>query len=797
MSALGTVVRSGVGRRRVQTIVIGLVVMIAVTASVLGGAMLVASNGPFDRAFAQQHGPHLTAQFDPAKATAAQLTASAKATGVTAAAGPFRTVSVAPTVTPEPPPGMPAAPPIQVDPMTVVGRADPGGSVDRLTLVSGAWVTGPGQIVMAVNDERMGVPLGRKLRFPNLPGAPTLTVVGTARSVSATADGWVAPAQIAALTPPGKAAAYQMLYRFADASTGTQMTANRAAVSAGLPAGAVTGTTSWLAVKKANTRQSALFVPFLVAFGVLGLVMAVLIVGNVIAGAVGAATHRIGILKALGFVPAQVRRAYVSQALLPAAVGTVLGVVAGNLLAIPLLADTNELYGTSDSGVDLRVDAVVIAGALGVVALTAWAAAYRAGRLRTVDALAVGRTPRPGRGQWAARLTGRLPLPRPVSLGLAHPFARPVRTAAMVAAIAFGATAVVFAVGLCTSLDRIQGAAGDENADVVVMPGHVEAESGGGVKRRESKDETPFDPAAVARVIGAQAGTVSFTGIANAQVTVAGIAGSTEVLALTGDDTGRGWKMVSGRWFSGAGEIVVATPFLTATNTRIGDSVVLTDKGTVVTVRIVGEVFNTQDDGMQVLTGATTLAAAEPDLTPTQYQLTVAAGTDRNAYATKLNTALTPLGASAFAPDQGVPPELIIINALTGFLTLMLVAVACLGVLNLVVLETRERVKEMGIHKALGMTPRQTIAMVLASVFVIGVAGGVAGVPLGLALHDRVVRSMGRSAGFELPRFFLDVFPPAELALFGLAGLVIAVLGALLPASWAAGTRTATALRTE
>jgi len=33
--------------------------------------------------------------------------------------------------------------------------------------------------------------------------------------------------------------------------------------------------------------------------------------------------------------------------------------------------------------------------------------------------------------------------------------------------------------------------------------------------------------------------------------------------------------------------------------------------------------------------------------------------------------------------------------------------------------------------------------------------------------------------------------------LFGVGGLVIAVLGSLLPAGWAARTRTATALRTE
>ncbi len=90
MSALGRVVRSGVGRRRVQTVVIAL-------ASADGGdrggprrsALLVASNAPFDQAFAAQHGAHLTVLTDPAKATTAQLAATAGAAGVAAAAGPF------------------------------------------------------------------------------------------------------------------------------------------------------------------------------------------------------------------------------------------------------------------------------------------------------------------------------------------------------------------------------------------------------------------------------------------------------------------------------------------------------------------------------------------------------------------------------------------------------------------------------------------------------------------------------------------------------------------------------------
>lgn len=221
MSALGKVVRSGVGRRRVQTVVIGLVVMIAVTAAVLGGSLMVASRAPFDRAFAQQNGAHLTAQFDAAKTTAAQLSASAQATGVTAAAGPFQTA----TITPENNRARPG-------PLTVAGRAEPGGSVDAVTLTDGRWVTGPGEIVLHI-DGRLPAGLlpkvGDVLRLPDLSGSPTLTVVGMARSVSETAGGWVTPEQAAALTAAGAPSGYQMLYRFASADTTAEMDTARAA----------------------------------------------------------------------------------------------------------------------------------------------------------------------------------------------------------------------------------------------------------------------------------------------------------------------------------------------------------------------------------------------------------------------------------------------------------------------------------------------------------------------------------------------------------------------------------------
>jgi putative ABC transport system permease protein len=790
MSALGRVVRSGVGRRRVQTVVIGLVVMIAVTSAVLGGSLMVASRAPFDRAFEQQRGAHLTVQFDPERTTAAQLSASAQASGVTAAAGPFPTAVITPASDRG---GLER-------PLTVVGRGDPGGPVDAVTLTSGRWVTGPGEIVLR-SDARLPLMLqpkvGDVLKLTDLTGSPTLTVVGTARSVSVTAGGWVAPEQVTALTTAGAAAGYQMLYRFASAGTTAEVDQDRAAVQASVPADALTGARSWLTTRTDSAGSSVLFVPFLIAFGVLGVLMAVLIIGNVIAGAVGTGTRRIGILKALGFTPGQVVRAYTVQALIPAVVGAGLGVVAGNLLIIPVLAQTNEVYGTSDSGVTPWVNAAVLAGALALVAATAWAAASRAGRMRTIEVLAVGRTPGPGRGHWAARVAGRLPLSRPVTLGLAHPFARVLRSATIVAAIAFGAASVTFAVGLGASLNQVQ--ATDSHGDVVVEPGRPQSgppPEGGPRVRPGGPPELP-DPASVIAAITGQSGTDGYSGVASTQVTAAGVTEPLETLAFTGNNSSYGYRMVSGSWFSRPGEIVVSSPFLTATHTRVGDTVVLTDRSTPVMVRIVGEVFNVENRGMQILTDAGTLVAAEPDLRANVYNITLKPGTDAASYVSALNAALSSVDATAMTPEDDPAEFILIINALSTLLTLMLVVVAALGVLNMVVLETRERVHDLGVHKALGMTPRQTIAMVIASVVVTGLIGGAIGAPIGLVLQRVILGEMGRVTGFNLPASVIDIYQPAELVLFGLGGLVIAVLGALLPAGWAARTRTATALRTE
>src|SRR5262249_22067189 len=408
-----------------------------------------------------QHGADVTATVT--GASPAQLAATTRLPGVTALAGPFPevTVSVTAHLTPTihvSSGGQKKSTPVAIhQQLTIVGRASPGVPVDALILAAGRWAAGAGQIVRS-RQSGLQAGVGSQITVTGAPGSPKLTVVGIATSATSTAQGWVTPGEIAALHAAGAPELSQMLYTFSSAATTAAVNTDIAAITAALPHGSVLGAQSWLTAKAQATASFAPWVPFIVAFGLIGLVMSVLIVINVVSGAVVAGTRRIGVLKSIGFSPAQVVAAYVLQVAVPAAIGGAVGVAAGNLLAVPMLGRAAPVHGVGRLGVAGRgslglavlfvVCVAVPLAMLGLVGVPAFAIALRAGRMSAVQAIATGRAPRPAHGYGAHRLLGRARhLPRPVTIGLAGPFARPARTLVTLAAIVFGVTAVIFAAG--------------------------------------------------------------------------------------------------------------------------------------------------------------------------------------------------------------------------------------------------------------------------------------------------------------------------------------------------------------
>lgn len=131
---------------------------------------------------------------------------------------------------------------------------------------------------------------------------------------------------------------------------------------------------------------------------------------------------------------------------------------------------------------------------------------------------------------------------------------------------------------------------------------------------------------------------------------------------------------------------------------------------------------------------------------------------------------------------------------ITNVLYWLAVGVAVIGILGALLALQLERGREIGVLRALGMTPLQTGGLVTAQSAVIGLFAGIAALPLGLAMAWVLVAVIDRRAfGWQIE---LEVAPGALVAALGLA-VGAAVVGGLYPAWKAASRPPALAIRDE
>lgn len=791
MGATWVVARAAVRRRRTQTALIGVIVMLCTAAMLVGIALLAAVSGPFDRTFAQLSGAHATAEFIGDKTTDAQVAATAHADGVVTSAGPFPLAMADPKRTD----GRPFGPSVKI-----AGRSEQGGGIDNLQLTHGRWATGPAEIVLG-SHLRLGPEPERFMGDTlTLPGVGTVTIVGMAYSVTQSADAWMLPDDVRKIGATG----YQMLYRFApvSAQTADQLTQRLAAVTAGIPADAVAGTNTYLTIRERAGQKAKTISSFITVFAALSLMVAVLVIANVVSGAVIAGFRSIGVLKAVGFTPGQVTGAYLLMMTGPALVGCAVGAVLGNLAAVWLLGQFNTTYllGVQNAPAPVLTVAVVIA-IPALVALTALIPALRAGRQSATVALA-SQASSTGRGRGIQRLLSRSRLPRSVSLGLALPVVRPARTLLTLVAIILGSATVVFATGLLASAQRLNDNLSHIN-DVQVQVYAPPPGLSGGVRveepgTRQQASGTQMTDPEIEAFLRTTPGAKYVTSQRQADVAVGGLTESAAMYAYTGDSAHLGYEMLSGRWFSGAGEAVVSPEMLRLTGKSVGDTLNLTLDGHTAQVRIVGEAFTTHAEIHLDRASVSFLDTQEPERDqpgPTSFLIGLAPGTNAAQFLDNVASgAKAGLIASYTETDQIGMAELMVV---VGTLTIALVVVAGLGIAHTVVLNTRERRRDLAIVKAVGMTPGQVVVMAVTSMAALGLIGGVLGLPGGVAAQRAVMGLIAEADKTTYPQSILDVYAPAALAGLLLCGVVIAVLSALIPARRAARISTASALHSE
>ena len=438
--------------------------------------------------------------------------------------------------------------------------------------------------------------------------------------------------------------------------------------------------------------------------------------------------------------------------LVPALLGCLVGIPAGVLVSQPLVSGTAGAVGlAAQFSWPAGTAAIALASLLLIVVLASLLPALRAGR------------------------AGWLRLPRPLILGGRDAFARPLRGLFTVIAIVAGVATAVYAVGLEVQMGWETGALGSTAAVAVTRT-------------------DAYSDAQTSVVLAGEPGTAAVVAEAETDLTVPGIADPVSTTVLRGDSARLSYPMVTGRWFSAPGEAVAPKAIFDATHVRIGQVLAVWDGGAPVRLTMVGEVFSVVGFGQALFTDWQTLARVSPALQPFTYAVVLRSGVSSAAYAGAVE------GAQPEFLSVSTGTQFALLNTLGGvgwMLAFILLVVAATATFSAMLLSVRERRHDLATLKALGMTPRQLVAMVATTAALLGLIGGVIGIPAGLAMTRVLGSAMASQAGNGLPPAATNAVSAWMMPLFLLSGMAVAILGSLLAARSAARTSVATVLHGE
>jgi putative ABC transport system permease protein len=564
------------------------------------------------------------------------------------------------------------------------------------------------------------------------------------------------------------------------------MTTSVNAIADGLPTGSIAGSSTWLDIRAGVEDTARLYVPILLAFAVFALLAAAFTIANVVSGIVLAGYREIGVMKAVGFTPGQVTAILEAQALVPSLVGSIAGVAVGTVASISTVERLTESFGLPPS---FAISVPVVVGVVATCATLSVAAAalpaLHAGRLSAAHAIARGSAPsRSVAAGWLGRFAQRLPAPLPVRLGVASGAAHPLRSTMTMGAVVVGVAAATFALGVNLSLIRII----DQLDRTTASPVRAQVVTAG------------VDPSAVTAAIAANRDTARFVAIGQTRASVASI-GEVLFVGYDGDLAGTGYETIRGRLPAGPGEVAAGTNLFRRAGLSVGDTVEIVRGDRSITATLVGEVFDTGEGSEHPLVvrgSMDDVRTVDPEAVISRWEIKPLSSVPPDRYAEWLGQA-TDFAVGAYTiGDSSQDEEFLLFLSVVASLGVVLVALSFGGVFNTVLLETKQRTRELAVFKALGMAPRQVVSMVVASVVPIGLVAGLLGVPIGLASQRAVLSYMGETfANTNIPETSFDVFGPLLLGLLGLGGLAIAVVGAWVPAQRAARARIAPVLQAE
>jgi len=756
---------------RLQTALILLILTAATATLALAATIQRSMNNPWERTFAESNGAHLSFFSDTAEV---DLTSISRLEGVSATAGPFPVVWEHSLVKDH-----------EKYSLLLYGMPSELPAVGRPLVTEGRWLAAEGEdeIVLDRSFARhLSLKVGDRVDILSRQGKVTLSVVGLAVN-----SGWglypnfnpalvyVLQSTLARLETDADKWGSALWVRLFDPEASQEFQERAYAL---FPEGAIEESLDWHDIREWTNFTIKIMVLFLGVFSVFALFAVGFIVANAIGGVVLSQYREIGLLKAVGFTPGQVTLLFLVEHLGLGLVAGVAGLLLGTVIAPLFLRPTAELLNAPAMPVyDPALYLAVLVGVEVIVALfTIWPA-WRGGRIGTVQAITVGFARVRSKSSRLARLATRLRLPPVVALGVKDAFARPLRALLTIAGLALTVLTVTFSLGMETSIQVFSRdpALRGIPYDMAISRGYLSD-----VEAR--------------RILEAHSEVSAYYSITWGYAQVEGQTESINTRALGGAYDQFRIIIPEGRMFSAPGEAVVGMGLLDWLDLKVGDELRLTMDGKPLDLRIVGRYVEMNNMGQMAMYSLETLQQVDPQAEPDAYALKLTPGADAQA----LEAALLRESSDQFnveMVDKDPPKEIGQVRVVIFGLNIVLVSIGLISLFNTTLLGVRERLRDFGILKTVGLTPRQIVVSVMTGMSLLALLAVLVGIPLGLIVTRLLFDYLGRQMGMGAE---LGMIPPWWwLALLAPGALLVSILGSVIPARQAAQVRVVEVLRYE
>ncbi len=483
---------------------------------------------------------------------------------------------------------------------------------------------------------------------------------------------------------------------------------------------------TWQQVQNSMASNDRLLGLLLALFGIIALVAAPCAIANVTAGRVLVQRQDIAMLKALGFTPGQVVRVLVAEQTALGAAGTVLGLAAARIMTSPAFVRPPDGTPVGLAPLSGSWVAVIGVGTVLTVALATIVPAWYAGRVSPVAAV----QPSPPHGHLSrmARLGLLVRLPAPLVLGARDCLSRRLPAALTVFGVAVPMVMITIALTCWSTVDGFTREPGRIGLAAAVTV------SQGGLDNKQAVALISHDHQVQAYYPGTSFDTL-----------LPGDNGTFTARAM-----GYSWRpypfqVVQGRMFHAPNEAVAGQGFLDLMHIGVGAWISPTIEGVPVILHIVGRTIEPGNNGDVLDFGLDALSDAGAAPGQLVYSLVLKPGVQPAAARTRL------LAVSEDQLDVQVvsnPADgLGVVRAVIAVAVVVLAVIALANLLTATAIGLRDHVHEVGVLKALGLTPRQVMATLVVNTAILTSIGVASGTAAGLVIAPRLINMQGQTSG--------------------------------------------------